>query len=336
MSDYWSETGKMFSSLIQKPKMVEKFLKKPPPKYIYDIILNTMKVTDFPKGLYTEEEQDHKYFEADAHHKLAILQKAIDITKIVMNEDFDIKCTNILKGEQPEKTNHFLQLFYKAATNGKDNSPLIQKYLEQRNKNKKKEKEKEEAMPSNFGNDAKPKVEKTKKTEKPKGMIREDGKDIEGGDSNPTDNIKIGGGIGMKLDKRIFVHEDLTESKSEIKKPKVDNVDLEAIKEYVQQITKNCNPLGKLVDLLGDDIEAMNKELSNWIKDNKTYKDRYDDEIKKSDETLLPLQNELLELEDSIRDEQTQIKAIKSRLIKNEKIIQNLITNVISFNYDQS
>ena len=53
--------------------------------------------------------------------------------------------------------------------------------------------------------------------------------------------------------------------------------------------------------------------------------------MKKSDETLLPLQNELLELEDSIRDEQTQIKAIKSRLIKNEKIIQNLITNVISF-----
>ena len=68
----------------------------------------------------------------------------------------------------------------------------------------------------------------------------------------------------------------------------------------------------------------MNKELANWINENKKYKDRYDDEMKKSDETLLPLQNELLELEDSIRDEQTQIKAIKSRLIKNEKIIQNL------------
>ena len=79
-------------------------------------------------------------------------------------------------------------------------------------------------------------------------------------------------------------------------------------KPRVQQIIKNCNPLGKLVDLLGDDIESMNKELANWIKDNKIYKDRYDDEMKKSDETLLPLQNELLELEDSIRDEQTQIK----------------------------
>ena len=86
---------------------------------------------------------------------------------------------------------------------------------------------------------------------------------------------------------------------------------------------------------MGDDIENMNKELTNWINENKKYKDKYDDEIKKSDETLLPLQNELLELEDSIRDEQTQIKAIKSRLIRNEKIIQNLITNVISFKSEQ-
>ena len=142
MADYWSETGKLFGSLIQKPKMTEKLLKKPPPKYIYDIILNTMSKTGFPKGLFTAEEEDHKYFESDAHHKLDILQKAIDITKIVMNENFDIKCTNILKGEQPEKTNYFLQLFFKAATNGKDNSALIQKYLEKKNKKEEKKRRK--------------------------------------------------------------------------------------------------------------------------------------------------------------------------------------------------
>ena len=334
MADYWTETGKMFSSLIEKPKMTEKLLKKPPPKYIYDIILNTMKKTNFPKGLLTDQEMDHKYFEADPHHKLAILQKVVDITKIVVNENFEIKCTNILKGEQPDKTNHFLQMFYKAATNGKDNTPLIQKYLE--NQNKKEPKKPETEMPNNYGKETKPKTEKPPKAEKPKGMIQENGDDVDNGGGIKMDNIKIGGGMGMKMDKRIFVHEDLTESKSEVKKPRVDNIDLEAIKEYVQQITKNCNPLGKLVDSLWDDIESMNKELANWINENKKYKDRYDDEMKKSDETLLPLQNELLELEDSIRDEQTQIKAIKSRLIKNEKIIQNLITNVISFKSEPS
>ena len=44
--------------------------------------------------------------------------------------------------------------------------------------------------------------------------------------------------------------------------------------------------------------------------------------MKKSEETLLPLQNKLLGLEDSIRDEQSQIKAIKSRLIKMKKLFR--------------
>ncbi len=52
--------------------------------------------------------------------------------------------------------------------------------------------------------------------------------------------------------------------------------------------------------------------------------------LRRSDEVLLPLQNELLELEETIRDEHTRIKSIKSRMIKNEQIIQNLINNVIS------
>ena len=58
-----------------------------------------------------------------------------------MNEKLNIKCINILKGEQPEKTNYFLQLFYKAATNGKDNSPLIQKYLEKKSKKEEKKRQ---------------------------------------------------------------------------------------------------------------------------------------------------------------------------------------------------
>jgi hypothetical protein len=56
--------------------------------------------------------------------------------------------------------------------------------------------------------------------------------------------------------------------------------DLEAIKNYVQDITKNANPIGKIIDFLGDDIESMNKELQSWVKESKNYKDRFDDEVK--------------------------------------------------------
>ena len=54
----------------------------------------------------------------------------------------------------------------------------------------------------------------------------------------------------------------------------------------------------------------MNKELANQIKDNKLYKDRFDEEMKKSLETLLPLKNELLGLEDSIIDEKHKLKQL--------------------------
>jgi hypothetical protein len=50
---------------------------------------------------------------------------------------------------------------------------------------------------------------------------------------------------------------------------------------------------------------------------------------------LLPLQNELLELEETIRDENMRIRGIKSRILKNEQIIHNLINNVIAMKLDK-
>jgi TRAF3-interacting protein 1 len=48
--------------LIEKPKMDDKFLKKPPPRYVYDMIMSTMAVTGFPKGLFTDDEMNPKFF----------------------------------------------------------------------------------------------------------------------------------------------------------------------------------------------------------------------------------------------------------------------------------
>jgi TRAF3-interacting protein 1 len=124
--------------------MQEKLLKKPPPRYVYDILIATMNVTGFPKGLYTDDEMNPKFFDESPHNKIEIFQKTIEITKIVLNEQFEIKTTNIckyeynsiVKGDEPEKTNFFLQAFYRAATTGKDQSKFITKYFEHRKKKK--------------------------------------------------------------------------------------------------------------------------------------------------------------------------------------------------------
>ena len=56
--------------------------------------------------------------------------------------------------------------------------------------------------------------------------------------------------------------------------------DLESIKKYIEEIRKSSNPIGRMIDLLPEDIESMNKELQSWIKDSKSYKDQFEESIK--------------------------------------------------------
>ncbi len=111
MSQPWQKTQSLFSKLITYPPLVEKYLKRPAPKYIFTLVINTMKKTGFPKGLFTREEQDIEYFSADINHKRAFFNKLIDITKIATKNNIDINVENILKGLEEEKTNIFLQNF---------------------------------------------------------------------------------------------------------------------------------------------------------------------------------------------------------------------------------
>lgn len=218
-------------------------------------------------------------------------------------------------------------MFHKAATNGKDNSKLIGKYLEHKKKKaeeKKKadEHKKQEEPPKpkveakvepkveskpEARTEAKPKVEakpevknepkpqpkkeqpqiqeSQQKVAPPKNLISdkkkpEEDQKLKNEGGNDGGSIKMVSGTGMKLNKKIFVHDDIMNKENKVPKSQVSNVDLESIKTYVQEITKNANPIGKIIEFIGDDIDLMNKELQNWIKESKSYKERYDEEIK--------------------------------------------------------
>lgn len=47
----WKTTSDLFEALIERPKMTEKLLSKPPFKYIFDIITETTKKTGFANGM---------------------------------------------------------------------------------------------------------------------------------------------------------------------------------------------------------------------------------------------------------------------------------------------
>jgi TRAF3-interacting protein 1 len=113
--EYWQITAQMYEQLIQKPKMTQKLLCKPPFRYIHDVFTSTLETTGYGNGLYEEAELDGKSItEKDA--KINWLTELLQLTELVIGEQIDCKPTKIVAGHEPEKTNYFLQQMFRGAT----------------------------------------------------------------------------------------------------------------------------------------------------------------------------------------------------------------------------
>lgn len=118
----------MYEQLIQKPKMTEKLLCKPPFRYLHDIFTATMAATGYGNGLYEGDELDSKAI-TEKEAKINWLVKLISLTELVVGEELEVKPTKIVAGHEPEKTNLLLQQMFRAATSGIDTSPHVQQIL---------------------------------------------------------------------------------------------------------------------------------------------------------------------------------------------------------------
>ena len=58
--EYIGVTQEILQSIITKPKLLDKYLRKPPFRFIHDIVMNTMKATGFPEGLFQDNELNGK------------------------------------------------------------------------------------------------------------------------------------------------------------------------------------------------------------------------------------------------------------------------------------
>ena len=57
MAQPWQKTQELFSKIIKSPPLIERYLKRPSPDYIFTLFMNTMKVTGFPKGLFPQKKK---------------------------------------------------------------------------------------------------------------------------------------------------------------------------------------------------------------------------------------------------------------------------------------
>lgn len=108
-------TQKLFSSLIQKPILTDKLLERPPFKFLHDVITETIRVSGFLNGFFTNDELDVEKTSSLKELKIFFLQKLIDILNVDGSLD-QVKPVKIVAGKEPENTNFLLQKFASEAT----------------------------------------------------------------------------------------------------------------------------------------------------------------------------------------------------------------------------
>lgn len=106
----WKATADLYEALIERPKMTEKLLAKPPFKYIFDIITETTKKTGFGNGIFLliiglyEGEELKADFYGEKNRKITYLQKVISLVEAMSGEKVTANPQKIVAGMDPEVT----------------------------------------------------------------------------------------------------------------------------------------------------------------------------------------------------------------------------------------
>ena len=106
--------------------------------------------------------------------------------------------------------------------------------------------------------------------------------------------------------------------------------DIEFMKKAIQVLCQSTNPLGKSIDFVTDDIDSMSKEYEHWRKESIACQSQLEEQQKITEEVIQPLQDQLAELEEKIREQQSKVNSIKCAIMRNDITVQNLLHSVIS------
>nr|XP_020030091.1 TRAF3-interacting protein 1 [Castor canadensis] len=104
--------------------------------------------------------------------------------------------------------------------------------------------------------------------------------------------------------------------------------EIEKLRVSVQTLCKSALPLGRTMDYIQEDVDAMQNELQLWHSENKQHAEALQKEQSVTDCAVEPLKAELAELEQLIKDQQDKICAVKANILRNEEKIQKMVYSI--------
>lgn len=104
--------------------------------------------------------------------------------------------------------------------------------------------------------------------------------------------------------------------------------EMERLRVSIQTLCKSALPLGKIMDYIQEDVDAMQNELQLWHGENRQHAQALQEEQSITDAAVEPLKAELAELEQLIKDQQDKICAVKASVLRNEEKIQKMVHSI--------
>ena len=126
LTDKWEDTKKLMEQITMKPSMKEKLLRRPPFRYLHDILMGVNRETNFFTGLYKGDETNSELLQGkDA--KINFLTKAIKHVNNFYETELKVDPLKIVAGKEAHLTNRFLQAVAHAALSRANSNQTCQK-----------------------------------------------------------------------------------------------------------------------------------------------------------------------------------------------------------------
>ncbi|KAK2576475.1 hypothetical protein KPH14_005806 [Odynerus spinipes] len=228
------KTQDLLGKYFKKPPLTEKLLRKPPFRFLHDIVSVVIRETGFLEGLFTEEELNSDNIK-DKESKIAYLTKLIDVVKLISGSNLTVRASKIVSGQEATKTNELLQTIGKALDKKVNSAEAIEHYKKSLQKK------------SKGGTKLKPKEDAAKRTSRQPSQTRK-----------PPDKEKLTSGPQKRSSSTGKV---VSKTKEESNQEDGNNKKNELVEEKIQE-----NNIGKSSDIDIPPAEPFQDEVSSLQK----------------------------------------------------------------------
>uniref|UniRef100_A0A182VYT9 TRAF3-interacting protein 1 n=1 Tax=Anopheles minimus TaxID=112268 RepID=A0A182VYT9_9DIPT len=122
------KTQASLGKFVKRPALTDKLLRKPPFRFLHDIVHAIIREHGILEGLYTADELNSDNIK-DRDSKMAFLQKLIDVVKLTTGRELKVRPSKIVAGLEPERTNELLQALASTLEEKLTTTDIVQQYL---------------------------------------------------------------------------------------------------------------------------------------------------------------------------------------------------------------